>query len=509
MKIFSSQQMHSIDLATLKSQKISSLDLIERAATQVFNSIHGKLNGTDVAFHIFCGIGNNGGDGLVLSRLLIEHGYKVTTYIVNCSDKRSENFLKNYDRLVAMDIPWPLQLRSEKDFPKLEANDMVVDAIFGIGLNRPIVSWVINLIKYINSSNTFVLSIDIPSGLYADKAPDTKDGVIRAAVTFTFQTPKLVFFLPETANYTRDFEILDIGLDQKIIEESRAGAVLLSKNMILSMYQPREKFSHKGTYGHSLLVGGSYGKIGSMILATKAAMRVGSGLATAYIPECGYTALQTSVPTAMVITDDNDNYIEAINYTVNANAIGIGMGMGTHKKTIMAFGNLLKKINDPIVIDADALNSIASEKELANSIPADSILTPHPKELERLIGKWKDDFEKIEKAKQYSKRYKCILVIKGAFTLIINNDDVFINTTGNPGMATGGTGDVLTGMITGLLAQGYASLQAALIAVYLHGLAGDLSIQNTGYQGLLATDLVESIGKSFLKLFETKNSSNS
>ncbi|TYP75198.1 NAD(P)H-hydrate dehydratase [Aquimarina intermedia] len=504
MKILSAEQLQKADQATLRSQNISSLELMERAATQIFNSIHAKLKGADVLFHIFCGIGNNGGDGLVLSRLLPEHGYKVKTYIVNFTDKRSDDFLKNYDRLIALNTTWPTQLKSETDFPQLSEKDIVVDAIFGIGLNRPLVGWVVKLIQHINASNAFVLSIDIPSGLYADRAPDTSDGVIKASTTFTFQTPKLAFFLPETAVYSRDFEVLDIGQDQLFMNESKGVAELISKNMIRSMYQPREKFAHKGTYGHCLLIGGSYGKIGSMIIATEAAMRVGAGLATSYIPECGYTALQTAVPTAMVVTDDNDNYIKAIDYDVEPNAIGIGMGMGTNKNTILAFENFLKKIEIPVVLDADALNSIAQHGDLAKHIPSGSILTPHPKELERLVGSWKDDFEKIKKAKEYSKRYQCILVIKGAYTLIVNDDTLYINTTGNPGMATGGTGDALTGMITGLIAQGYNSLQATLVGVYLHGLSGDLAIQTTGYQGLLATDVVQYIGKSFLNLFETK-----
>ncbi len=504
MKIFSSQQMRMADEFTITSEKITSLELMERAATQIFALLHHRLQGAPIPIHIFCGIGNNGGDGLVISRLLVEHGYNVKTYIVNFSEYRSKDFLSNYDRLKEIAKEWPIQIKSEDGFPELQYEDMVIDAIFGIGLNRPLVPWVVSLIKHINASRSYKLSVDIPSGLYSDKAPDTTDGVIFADVTVTFQLPKLVFFLPQTGIYTQDIEVIDIGLDRNFLNQQQGIGVLINKNEVKPMYRPRHKFSHKGTYGHCILIGGSYGKIGSMVLATKAALRTGVGLATAHIPECGYDILQTAVPEAMVVTDDDDEIAE-INLDSKPSAIGIGMGLGTSEKTIKAFGEFLKENKFPLVVDADGINILAKHPIYLKNLPEKTILTPHPKELERLIGKWKDDFDKIEKVKAFSKQYDCIIIIKGANTVTIYFDQLYVNNTGNPGMATAGSGDVLTGIITSLLAQGYNALQAAIFGVYLHGSSGDLAAQKLGFEGVMASDLINTIGKAFLELFKTQD----
>ncbi len=501
MKIFSAQQMRMADEATMQSQKITSLALMERAATKVFEFIHNKLQGAPIRIHVFCGIGNNGGDGLVISRLLIAHGYGVKTYIVNFSDKRSKNFLANYDRLKEIAKEWPVQIKSEEDFPKVQSKDIVIDAIFGIGLNRPLVPWVISLIKHINTSGSFIVSIDMPSGLYADKIPEHPEGVIFATITITFQLPKLVFFLPQTAVYTQDLEVIDIGLDRDYLMNNKGVAELISKNEILSFYRPRHKFSHKGTFGHCVLIGGSYGKIGSVVLATKASLKTGAGLVTAYIPECGYHVLQTTAPEAMVITN-GDNEIAAIKLEFKPMAIGIGIGLGTAEKTVKAFEKFLQENTSSLVIDADGINILAKHPEFMEHLLENTILTPHPKELERLIGSWKDDFDKIEKTKLFSNTHRCIVVIKGANSITVYGDQIYINTTGNPGMATAGSGDVLTGIITGLLSQGYDPLQATIFGVYLHGSAGDIAAQHTSFEGLVASDLISHIGKAYLELFK-------
>lgn len=501
MKIFSAQQMRMADQATMQTEKITSLQLMERAASQIFGLLHHRLQGAQIPIHVFCGLGNNGGDGLVISRLLLEHGYQVKTYIVNFSDNRSKDFLTNYDRLKEIAKEWPTQIKSEEDFPIIQPRDMIIDAIFGIGLNRPIVPWVVNLIKHINHSRCFTLSVDIPSGLYADKAPDDPKGVIYASVTVTFQLPKLVFFLPQTGIYTEDLQVIDIGLDKKFIIETPPLAELISAGEARSLYMPRHKFSHKGNYGHAVVVGGSYGKIGSAVLATKACLRTGAGLVTAYVPECGYEILQTSVPEAMVIADSDDE-IEEITMDFEPSAVGIGMGLGTADKTAKAFGAFLKENQVPMVIDADGINILGQNPEFLENLPEKTVLTPHPKELERLIGPWKDDFEKIEKSKNFSKQYNCIILIKGANSMILYGDALFVNNSGNPGMATAGSGDVLTGMITALLAQGYDPLYGAVFGVYLHGSAGDAASKKMGFEAVIAGEIISNIGNAFLGLFE-------
>jgi hydroxyethylthiazole kinase-like uncharacterized protein yjeF len=504
MKIFSGQQMRMADEATMVSAKITSLELMEHAATQIFNLIHSKLKGSPIMIHVFCGIGNNGGDGLVVSRLLLEHGYNVKTYIVNFSDNRSKEFLSNYDRLKEIAKNWPIQLKCEEDFPQFNQEDIVIDAIFGIGLSRPLMPWVVSLIKHLNTSRCFTLSIDIPSGLYPDKAPDNPEGVIFANITVTFQLPKLVFFLPTTGVYTQDLQVIDIGLDRNFLIQNPGIGVLINKNEVLPLYRPRHKFSHKGTYGHCVIIGGSYGKMGSVVLATKATLKAGAGMVTAYIPECGYEILQTTVPEAMVIADCDDE-LEEITLDFKPTAIGIGIGMGTDEKTVNAFGEFLKENESPLVIDADGINILAKKPEFLEKLPEKTILTPHPRELERLIGEWKDDFDKIIKTKAFAKQYGCIVIIKGYNTITIFEDQLYVNNTGNPGMATAGSGDVLTGMITSLLSQGYDPLHAAVFGVYLHGSAGDIAAQKTSFEGLIAGEIISHIGAAFMELFKTPN----
>jgi hydroxyethylthiazole kinase-like uncharacterized protein yjeF len=270
---------------------------------------------------------------------------------------------------------------------------------------------------------------------------------------------------------------------------------------MLQVYQPREKFSHKGTFGHSLIIGGSYGKIGSVVLSSKAALSSGAGLVTAYLPKCGYQIMQTAFPEAMVITDEDEETIKNIQFDLEPTSIGIGMGMGTSDETISAFKSFLKMNKLPLVIDADGINTLSKQNVLLKLVHKETILTPHPKELERLIGKWKDDFDKLRKVKEFSKTHSLIVVIKGSNTITVQNDKLYINSTGNPGLATAGTGDVLTGIITSLLSQGYESLSSAVFGVYLHGKAADLAVEDVGYQGLTASHVIEYLGKAFMDLF--------
>jgi len=502
MKILSKEQVYAGDKLTAEKQKISSTDLMERAGTQIFNWLHMRMQGAQVPIHVFCGIGNNGGDGLVVARHLVTHGYNVKTYIVNCSDKRSKDFLINYDRIKNVTKNWPTLLSCTEDFPPIDANDIIVDAVFGIGINRPVDNWVKGLFNHFRASRAYTLAIDIPSGLYTDKLPSDPEAVVTAGYTLSFQTPKLVFFLPKTSKYTVQWEVIDIGIDQEFLYTAKTEADLIGKHEVLPIYKPRQKFSNKGTYGHSLIIGGSYGKIGAVTLASRATLAVGAGLVTAYIPKCGYTALQAAFPEAMVITDTDEDKITSIDFEIEPTVIAFGVGVGTDTKTTAAFESFLKSNKTPLVIDADGLNILSKKKALLKLLPEQTILTPHPKELERLVGKWKDDFDKLKKTKAFSKKYNVIIVIKGANTITVFNDKLYINATGNPGLATAGTGDVLTGMITGLLSQGYNPLEAAIFGVYLHGKSADLLIEDYGYQSLIASHIVGGISEAYLDLFK-------
>lgn len=502
MKIFSKEQIYECDELTAKRQKLASTDLREQAGEQIFNWLHTRLQGAQVPIHIFCGIGNNGGDGLVVSRHLILDGYNVKTYIVNCSDKRSKDFLINYERIKNVTKKWPTLLSCTEDFPIINSEDIIVDAVFGIGLNRAVEIWVKNLFIYVKKSKAFTLSIDVPSGLDTDHVPKDEDAVVWANYTLSFAAPKLVFFLPETAKYTKQWGVLDIGLDTNYLLETETEAVLVLKQDVLPIYKPRNTFSHKGHFGHSLIIGGSYGKIGAVILASRAALSAGAGLVTVYIPKCGYVPLQASFPEAMVITDAHEEKITGISFEISPNVIGIGVGMGCEAKTIKAFEDFLKKNKTPLIIDADGINILAQNKPLLKFLPDQTILTPHPKELERLIGKWNDDFDKLDKVKVFSKKHQVIVIIKGAHTITVFQDKLFVNSTGNPGLATAGSGDVLTGIITGLISQGYSLLNASIFGVYLHGNAGDIALEDYGYQSLIASHIIEYLGEAYKDLFK-------
>ncbi len=502
MKIFSKEQIYEGDKLTAERQNITSTDLMERAATQIFNWMHMRMQGAQVPVHVFCGIGNNGGDGLVLARHLITHGYNVKTYVVNYSDKRSKDFLINYDRIKGVTKEWPTLMTREEDFPEIHPDDIIVDAVFGIGLNRPLVDWVKALFKHFRNTKAYTLSIDIPSGLQTDKVPENEDDVVWAGYTLSFASPKLLFFLPETAKYTVQWEVLDIGLDPEFLQTTVTEVELIGKHEVLPMYVPRQKFSHKGTFGHSLIIGGSYGKIGAVTLASRGALSAGAGLVSAFVPKCGYNVLQSAFPEAMVITDVNEEKITDIQFDIEPTVIGFGIGIGNDTKTIAAFEAFLKENKMPLVIDADGLNILSKKKALLKLLPESTILTPHPKELERLIGAWKDDFDKLEKAKTFSKKYKVIVVIKGANTITVLGDKIYVNTTGNPGLSTAGTGDVLMGIITGMLSQDYNPLVASVFGVYLHGKSADIAVEDFGYQSLIASHVIEYLGEAYIDLFK-------
>ncbi|MEM9075427.1 MAG: NAD(P)H-hydrate dehydratase [Bacteroidota bacterium] len=500
MKILTAAQIYQADKFTIEKQQITSDALMERAAVQIFEWIHARLQGAPVTIQIFCGIGNNGGDGIALARHLMEHGYNIKVYVVNYSEKRSKDFLLNMERLKDRKI-WPEFINPETTLPIIQPNDIIVDAIFGIGLNRCPDDWVLNLIQHLKDSRAFTLSVDIPSGMPVDQ-PLWKDAVvINANYVLSFQAPKLVFFLPETGVYIEHWEILDIGLDSEFMTGVDTSFEYTEKPMVQNLYKPREKFSHKGTYGHSVIIGGSYGKIGAVQLAGKACLKSGGGLVTFFVPECGYLPLQSSLPEAMVITDEEDDFISQISLPIQPDAFGIGMGLGTDAKTVAAFGEFIKQVKSSMVIDADGINILARHPEILKDMPTGTILTPHPKELERLIGVWANDFEKLQKAMRFSETYECIVVIKGANTIIISGEKGYVNPTGNPGMATAGSGDVLAGMITGLLAQGYPPLNASIFGVYLHGLAADVEVPNHGYEAITASTILDGVGKAFIELF--------
>ncbi|MFZ4260558.1 NAD(P)H-hydrate dehydratase [Sphingobacterium sp. HJSM2_6] len=501
MKIFNALQLREIDRRTIETEAISSWDLMERAASQVVDYLLNHYPSiTTKPIHVICGKGNNGGDGLAIARLLQQKAAAVDVFLIEAVSYSADNLL-NQKLLPAV------QLFNSSDCLDLKPEGYIIDCLFGFGLNEALSeSWNM-LIQQINDYSGTVISIDLPSGLSASMLIDVKSPIVKADETLTFQFPKETLLLPDYALFVGKWTILDIQLNHSAIRETESDVYFIDKELVQRILKPRSKFSHKGTFGHVAIVGGSLGKIGAVLMCTKAAIRTGCGLVTSFIPRCGYAIIQTAVPEAMVMLDESDELVTNFTHLNEFQAIAVGVGLGVHKQTVDGFLNWLNTLTEKqqIVFDADALNILAAHPEFLSLIPKGSIFSPHPKELKRLIGNWNSDAEKLKLAKEFAKQHQITLIIKGAHTVILTSDGrTYYNSSGNSGMATGGTGDVLTGMLVSFRAQGYASEESAVAAVYLHGLAGDYAAQQYGETSLIATDLIQHISSAFLACSPTQ-----
>ncbi|MEO7307724.1 MAG: NAD(P)H-hydrate dehydratase, partial [Ferruginibacter sp.] len=379
------------------------------------------------------------------------------------------------------------------------SNDLVIDALLGSGLNKPLEGITASLVNHINNADAEIISIDLPTGLFADKS-SKGNTIIKATHTLSFQNYKLAFLLPENEIYCGDVHLLNIGLHHAFEKTEAAGFELIGEEIIKTIYKPRSKFAHKGTYGHAALLCGSYGMIGAAVLSSIACLRSGAGKLSSIIPKCGYDILQTAVPEAMCIVTGEDHLLSASGIE-KFDAVGIGPGIGMYPSHKKLLADIFEKVNAPMVIDADALNCIAANKELLKAIPPSSILTPHPKEFERLFGQSENDLKRLQLALLQSKELNIYIVLKGHYSFISTPGGIgYFNSTGNPGMATAGSGDVLTGIFTGLLAQGYSSLESCLLGVYLHGLSGDIAAAKYSPEAMIARDIIASLGDAFKQI---------
>jgi len=501
MKILSIEQVRLADEYTIKNEPVASVDLMERAGNKCYKWLKGKIAG-DQRVMIFCGPGNNGGDGLVIARLLRARDFNIDVYVVAFSDKSSKDFSINLERLQKMKSVRINTLREGDEFPSVDPDDVVIDAIFGSGLTRPVRGFTADLIRHINRSVAVVVSIDIPSGMFADVAIDIKrSAIIKADFTISFQLPKLAFLLPESEAFVGEWHLEDIGLHEEFIESAKTQYYFLGKEMASALRKPRSRFAHKGHYGHALLIAGSYGKMGASVLAAQACINTGVGLIHAHIPAKGYDIMQTAVPEAMISLDPDEFCFSEVPDLSLYNAVGIGPGIGFNGQTRNALKVLIQNSGVPIVFDADALTILGENKTWISFVPKLSVFTPHPKEFSRLVGSWKDDFERLDKQREFSVKHTSYVVLKGANTSISCPDGAFyFNSTGNPGMASGGSGDVLTGMILSLIAQKYSPKDACLLGVYLHGLAGDIAACKNSQEAVTASMMASFIGKAYNKI---------
>ena len=491
MKIISAQQTREVDQYTIKHRPISSLDLMELAARACVDRIT-HVSDPFTEFSVFCGKGNNGGDGLAIACILASMCRNVKVYIINYTDKESPDFLTNLERLEEQKLAAIHFITKPDELEKLaNHNHIVIDALLGTGINKTVEGLLAEVIDFINQSGLPVISIDIPSGLLCDEKTIHKN-IVHANRTLTFQRPKLSFLFPDYYSYVGGFEILNIGLDEAFIEAQTSSYYFTTANAISSLLKPRAKYSNKGTYGHALLLAGSKGKIGAAILSAKACLRSGVGLVSVCIPACGYTSMQTALPEAMVLTDNNDNCLTACPDLGIYAAIGIGPGIGQEKETAQALKVLIQQAAAPLVLDADALNILSENKTWISFLPANTILTPHPKEFDRLTYVHTSAYDRLQTCKEFALKHNIIVVLKGAHTaIVLPNQQVFFNSSGNAALAKGGSGDVLTGIILAFLAKGYSEEEAAIISVYLHGLAADNYVKINNPESMLASDLID------------------
>jgi NAD(P)H-hydrate epimerase len=501
MKFFTCSQITEIDQLTMKFEPIASIDLMERASVQAADWIRSNVD-SNIPIYLFAGPGNNGGDALAIARILASAGLTCSVFLSTFGRELKGDPATNWQRLEEQNKVSLNRINSENDIPEIPSEVVLVDGLFGSGLNKPLDGLAVQIVQKINQSGAKVISIDIPSGLFGeDNSLNDLNKVIKASYTLTFQFPKLSFLFPENEGVVGEWTVLPIGLHPEAISQIQSDYNLLTKEFISTKMKKRDKFSHKGTYGHALLIAGSYGKMGASVLTSKACLRAGVGLLTSHTPKQGYQIIQNSVPEAMTSIDSSETVFSEVPDLFAFSAIGIGPGLDKKQETQLALKVLLQAKPSKLVVDADALNILSENKDWLQLLPDNAILTPHPKEFERLAGSFAGSFGRLQKQVQFSARYKVIVIVKGAHTCITFPDgQVFFNSTGNPGMATAGSGDVLTGIILGLLAQKYSPEDAALIGVYLHGLAGDLAASKWGEQALIASDIVEQLGSAFLQL---------
>ena len=502
MKIFSTKEIREIDEYTIRNEPVSSEDLMERAAAGCTRWITEHISGNPL-FVIFTGPGNNGGDGWAMARLLADKGYKhIQLYHLQISQIISKDSEINRTRLLNQGKVIVKYITSAREMPDIDKSSVIIDALFGSGLNRSLEELPVNLVKHINASGCRVISIDIPSGLFGeDNSGNSEEAIIHAYETLTFQFPKRSFFFAENEKFLGPWHIIPIGLHPEIISSRQSEFFYTTMTDIRGLLRVRQKFSHKGSYGHSLLIAGSYGMMGAAILSARACLRTGTGLLTTHVPRMGYAIAQATVPESIFSQDINDTHFSALPALEKFTAAGIGPGIGMAHETVSALKALLVSYKKPIVLDADAINIVSAHQEILEMIPENTIITPHPGEFDRLAGSSVNGYKRNQLQIEFSRKHKLIIVLKGAYSSITMPDGrCFYNSSGNPGMATAGSGDVLTGMILSLLAQGYAPDEAALIGTFVHGLAGDLAACKESQLAMIASDIVKNIGNAFNKI---------
>ena len=501
MKILSSTQLKELDKYTIDHEPIASIDLMERAATALTDAI---IRRWDPSYEVIvlAGPGNNGGDALAVARMLSQKNYHIEVFLFNTQGKLSEECQTNLNRLKACGSIYFTEISTQFTPPELTEKHLILDGLFGSGLNKPLSGGFASVVRYINASKTTIVSIDIPSGLMGeDNTYNIRQHIVHADTTLSIQLPKLSFLFPENEDIVGDWELLDIGLSPSYIQSAESPYSIIEESYIRSLIVPRKRFAHKGNFGHGLLIAGSYGMAGASILAAQACLRSGIGLLTIHVPIYNRDILQCTVPEAIIHTDIHERYFAEPVEASKFSAIAIGPGLGQEEDTALAMIEQIQGSNIPIILDADALNILSSHRNWLSRLPKHCILTPHLGELERLTGKCMDTYERLNKVKELATYLQSYIIVKGGWTTIVTPEGhCYFNPTGNPGMATAGSGDTLTGILLALLSQGYTPEEACLLGVYIHGLSGDIAAENMSPISMTARDIIDSLPAAWKKI---------
>lgn len=502
MKIFTNNQLKEFDRLTIEREPISSIDLMERASVAIAEVLVRRWPDTNTPFMVFAGSGNNGGDALAVSRLLAEKGYSVEVFLFNIKKTLSAECEENWNRLENKENIKRHEIVTEFNPPTFVPGTIIIDGLFGTGLNHPLLKGYAGLVHFINGLPGVRVAIDVPSGLFGeDNSQNIRTNIIKADLTLTIQCPKLAFFFAENEEFVGDVEVLDIGIDKRAMDQTASIYRTIDEREVAGILKPISKFAHKGTRGHALIIAGSYGMAGASVLATKACLKAGAGKVTAHTPTLNNTIMQIAIPEAIIHHDASNSVFSSSVPMIGYNAVGIGPGIGTNPSTVSALQDQLDNLRTPLVLDADAINILSTHKAWIQDLPKGTILTPHPKEMDKLVGPCETTYKRMMKAMEMAQQFGIYFVLKGKWSIIVCPDGTFLlNPTGNPGMATAGSGDVLTGILTSLLAQGYSSLDTVRLGVYLHGLAGDFAAEELGEESVIASDIINNIPKAFKKL---------
>lgn len=500
MKLFSAARIHKIDALTITYKKFErSINLMESSAHAITKCILQLYPNKETSLGFFAGLGNNGGDALAVARLLLRKGYHVAVYCYENKKGGNPDRTLNLKRLKAKTSI--VSIRKVTDLQRYQPCDVIIDGLFGSGLNRSLRDIPAAIVDFMNKQKASKIAIDIPSGLMSENNTNNIGPIFEANYTITLEFPKLALLFPENLSYVGKMICTPIGLSQQAIDETPTPYYFLTSKTITSLIRPRQKFDHKGVFGHALLIAGAEGMAGASILAGRATLRSGAGLLTIAIPKRNKDIVQIALPEAMVLCDQNEDHFTSPVDSKIYHSLAIGPGLQRNYDTAQAFIKQLRYCSSPVIVDADGINLLAEQPEAVTYLPKGSIVTPHIGEFNRLIGNYKHHYERLSKAADWCEKNNVYMILKGAHSTIITPErNYFFNSTGNPGMATGGSGDVLTGILLGLLTQGYSPLDTCKIGVFIHGLAGDLAIKEKSEIALIASDIIDYLPKAWLKI---------